>query len=245
MNPLLYSTIQTVAYNNGFEVAPGSADDTVVVFSSVYHANEVAVADTGDTLFFQSARNARGLSCKYPGQVSGDGCLEVVHPQGDITGYLGLLAKLFKSASTLQADAGIPSTPVTESIARVKSRLGQHLYKSRQFALWGNACAVTGLREPGLVRASHAKPWADASDSERLDPYNGFPLAVQFDALFDAGLITFSDEGEIVLSAYLSADAVQALGVTPYHRLSKALSPRHLPYLAYHREHVFKRMRPN
>lgn len=41
--------------------------------------------------------------------------------------------------------------------------------------------------ETRLIRASHAKPWEEASDEERLDSANGFPLAVKLDAI-KAGL---------------------------------------------------------
>ena len=39
---------------------------------------------------------------------------------------------------------------------------------------------------PELLRASHAKPWAKASDIERLDSFNGLLLSVHLDAMFDS-----------------------------------------------------------
>jgi hypothetical protein len=39
---------------------------------------------------------------------------------------------------------------------------------------------------PELLRASHAKPWSDcASDSERLDVFNGFLLSAQLPGQVD------------------------------------------------------------
>lgn len=35
---------------------------------------------------------------------------------------------------------------------------------------------LTGLDIPELLRASHAKPWCNATNSKRLDPFNGFLL---------------------------------------------------------------------
>ena len=65
---------------------------------------------------------------------------------------------------------------------------------------WSGACAVTGVAEPSLLRASHIIPWAKCeSDEERLNVYNGLLLAAHLDAAFDAGLISFEDDGRIIL----------------------------------------------
>ena len=74
----------------------------------------------------------------------------------------------------------------------------------------------------------------------RLDSYNGFLLSPDMDALFDSGLITFDDNGQMLLSPALPASARQALNLDRYTSLRHAPDPRHLPYLKYHREHVFK-----
>jgi len=122
----------------------------------------------------------------------------------------------------------------------VKARLGQHRYKTAQLSDWGNACAVTGIKTPALLRASHAKPWADSNDAERLDPDNGLPLVAHLDALFDAGLISFASDGKMMLSPQLEDDVVQLYG------LSSGLCLRHVPtntqdvYLDYHRKEVFR-----
>lgn len=89
-------------------------------------------------------------------------------------------------------DDGVPPTQ-TEALAQ--QRLGQARYRAALMALWNGACALTGVDIPELLRASHAKPWSDASDRERLDPFNGLLLEVRFDQLFDQGLISFNDDG--------------------------------------------------
>jgi putative restriction endonuclease len=89
------------------------------------------------------------------------------------------------------------------------------------------------------LRASHAKPWADSSDIERLDVFNGLLLAAHWDAAFDSGLITVSTSGHVVPSPALSDATKEVL------RLSDVLQIRvqaqHEPYLAWHRERVFKK----
>jgi hypothetical protein len=34
---------------------------------------------------------------------------------------------------------------------------------------WGGRCPLTGITEPGLLRASHIVPWANCTDEQRLD----------------------------------------------------------------------------
>lgn len=126
----------------------------------------------------------------------------------------------------------------TERTAEVRQRIGQDVFREALFELWGECCAVSGVSlPPALLRASHAKPWADSNDVERLDPFNGLLLAVHFDALFDAGLIAFNDDGSVLLSPNLTAETQQALGLHTSLQLHN-LSPGHLPYLRYHRRHV-------
>src|SRR5690606_935674 len=59
----------------------------------------------------------------------------------------------------------------TEAEAVVRQRIGQDLFRELLMDYWGGRCAVTGLDVSGLLRASHAKPWKDATDAERLDVY--------------------------------------------------------------------------
>ncbi|WP_245431366.1 HNH endonuclease signature motif containing protein, partial [Rhodoplanes roseus] len=42
---------------------------------------------------------------------------------------------------------------------------------------------MTGCEVEDVLRASHIKPWRDASDQERLDPRNGLLLSATLDAL--------------------------------------------------------------
>lgn len=126
----------------------------------------------------------------------------------------------------------------TERESIVQSRIGQGRYKLDLMALWGG-CAVTNLQDPSVVRASHAKPWRDATNAERLDPHNGLPLIPNLDVLFDRGLITFGDDGVIFISPGLSAADLAILGVHSELRLRRVF-PGNIPFLQYHRENVFQ-----
>ena len=86
-----------------------------------------------------------------------------------------------------------------------------------------------------VLRASHAKPWADCvNDAERLDVFNGFLLSANLDALFDRCLITFDDTGKIIISTRLTQDQCDTLGLKPGLCL-RWIANEHLFYLRYHR----------
>ena len=125
----------------------------------------------------------------------------------------------------------------TEREAIMIARIGQGQFRQKLLEYW-TACAVTGCREPKLLRASHIKPWADSAPRERLDPFNGLLLSPDIDSCFDAGLITFDDEGQIVISPRLHDADAGSIGVTPDKRLRR-VEERHKQYLAFHRERVF------
>ena len=123
-----------------------------------------------------------------------------------------------------------------ERIERV--RLGQDLYRKRLMKVWGEACAVTGVKQPELLRASHAIPWAECkSGAERLSPFNGFLLNVTLDALFDKYLIAFEDSGEIIISPTLNLDELALIGVTPSMKL-RFVRDEHLPFITWHRSRL-------
>ena len=239
MNAYLFSSIQSAAYGNLFECSTHEVDGSDVVFSSMSHENEVGVMDDGEELLFTSLLNTEGLKAKFSKLATEDG-LVVRHPKNDLTNHLALLGELFHAAATLPPDPQAVLPERTVRIATVRARLGQHRYKVSQAEMWGNACAVTGITEPALLRASHAKPWADASDAERLDPANGFPLVVHLDALFDAGLISFDSDGSMMISPRLGDDAITLYGLSRKMRLRNPPTMRQEEYLEYHRRNVFR-----
>ncbi len=78
----------------------------------------------------------------------------------------------------------------------MRQRVGQQKFREAMLEYWGGACAVTGVGLSEVLRASHAKPWAEcASDAERLDVFNGFLLNANLDALFDRFLVSFDEHG--------------------------------------------------
>lgn len=103
----------------------------------------------------------------------------------------------------------------------------------------GKSMRSIGLRHPSVLVASHAKSWASSTNAERLDEYNGLILAASIDRLFDAGLISFSDDGRLLHKTVLGSELV-AIGLADESRL-RFVSGRHRPFLAAHRkQHGFE-----
>ncbi len=70
--------------------------------------------------------------------------------------------------------------------------------------------------------------------------HNGLLLAVHLDALFDRGLLTFAGDGTALISPHLPSTARETLGVAGGAGPLRRVANSHLPYLRYHREHVFR-----
>lgn len=144
-------------------------------------------------------------------------------PQDDIRMYHHELANVSK----------------TERQALTKARIGQGSFRQRLLEMW-EGCAVTNIRLPNVLRASHIKPWRFSTNSERLDPYNGHLLLPQYDQLFDKGLISFDEAGTLIRSPAIEGIKPQKLGIDMHDRI-RTLSNRHRSFLEYHRREVFVR----
>jgi putative restriction endonuclease len=125
-----------------------------------------------------------------------------------------------------------------ERVVEVRQRVGQDLYREALMEYWNGKCAITGIGIPLFLRASHAKPWRDATDRERLDVHNGLLLVANLDIAFDKGFISVADDGSVVVSPSLSMHDRMVLGMdTPKH--VSGLRKEHTPYLHWHRERIF------
>ncbi|TXN42179.1 HNH endonuclease [Methylobacterium sp. WL7] len=131
----------------------------------------------------------------------------------------------------LDATLAMPETTEAERVAIV--RTAQGIFRQHLDRYWNQACAITGLQDRGLLRASHIKPWAASSDYEKVDVHNGLLLSALWDAAFDQGLISFSDEGGLLVSPKLSQRAIDVL--TYGRTITVPMTDGHAPYLRDHR----------
>ena len=125
----------------------------------------------------------------------------------------------------------------TERQSVIKARIGQGMFRQELLEMW-EGCAVTNVVLPNVLRASHIKPWRFSTNAERLNPYNGLLLLPQYDQLFDKGLISFADRGELIRSPAIEAIEPAKLGIDLNDKL-RSLSAKHQGFLEYHRSQIF------
>jgi hypothetical protein len=155
--------------------------------------------------------------------------------------------RLYADADEQEAAASrrITADPKYDSVTKtqlIQARVGQGRFRAGVLAREPR-CRVTGTSQPGHLVASHIKPWAMCDDSEHLDDANGLMLAPHVDHLFDTGLISFTDDGRLLLAPSLDravlADWHLDEGITV-----GAFARDQSRYLAYHRVYVLGQPRP-
>lgn len=265
MNELKRIKAEKAAEDNGWSVPGQVVDRTSLKFVNPAHLTELTVEDRGEDFFVVNVTDpavAQALESEFELQNLGFVVTDIAAffrkatqlslrltpkpygtpvpspaggpPKGAGGEEAAILAAL---PPALQAAAAADPT-VREAL--VKQRRGQDKYRDALEKLWSGRCPITGINHPAFLVASHAKPWADSSPTERLDPYNGILLAVHIDRLFDGGWISFTDAGQILLSPQLpSYVATSLLGQDCQERNIPQFSPKHSPYLAWHRDKVF------
>ncbi|WP_235810002.1 HNH endonuclease [Pseudomonas congelans] len=124
--------------------------------------------------------------------------------------------------------------------ATISARRGQGLFRKR-VSEFEKSCRLTGVDTPELLIASHIKPWRVCETAEqRLDGANGLLLTPNADLLFDRGLISFGDDGDVLISNLIKELDLRKLGVEQA-CLQKVggFHDRQKIYLEYHRKRVF------
>ena len=128
--------------------------------------------------------------------------------------------------------------PETERQALVLARRGQGLFKQRVMRL-ERACRITGVTNETHLRASHCKPWRNATNGERVDGENGLLLTPSIDHLFDRGFIGFEGNGNLIIAPVADPASMRRMGVDPHRRVNVgAFSEGQRKYLQYHQEQV-------
>ncbi len=122
-----------------------------------------------------------------------------------------------------------------EAIVKVRSNQGE--FRKRLLRRY-SGCILCGIKSQNILIASHIKPWSDCEPNEKLDVDNGFLLCPNHDKLFDSGLITFDDDGHIIISDSINVRDQVLLNIQKNQSIS--LSEGNIKYLRYHRQNVFQ-----
>lgn len=248
--PIARTRIEKAAFDNGFDLELG-ADERWLRYGSSQAPLRLWLSALGDGFFVVAmsqgpvAAALEGLGAPITGPIPPGAT--AARSVTDIPALHQLLRRAFQLSRTLPDallhtfEARVAALPrQTEAERLVVQRVGQGVFREGLLDYWEGRCAVSGLDEPELLRASHIKTWAACeSDTERLDVHNGLLLAPHLDATFDRGFITVAEDGRVVLSERLGTASRGILGLDVPLRVAR-LAARHLDYLAWHRERVFQ-----
>ena len=158
-----------------------------------------------------------------------------VADEPSLAGAIGLVEWEEHELNQVQSD---PSLQETDRQAIVLARRGQGLFKKRVMSI-ERACRITGVNREEHLRASHCKPWRDASHEERLDGENGLLLTPTVDHLFDRGFIGFEDNGQVIVSPVAHRDSLTRMGIDPQRPPNVGgFSTGQRRFLEFHRENV-------
>lgn len=249
VHPVFRVELEQAAFNHGFRKANGIADGWFWFKSDEGVPGEVALASgaRGDGSPWFLAVEHAGVAAKLKEELA-KAAIEpppahfkaafAFESQADMRGALSRafrLARSLPSFPLLQFEAEVAGLGDTEIERIVRQRVGQGHFRQALLDYWGGCCPLTGINDEALLRASHIVPWAECrSDEERLDAFNGLLLAVHWDAAFDRGLVSFDDDGGVLIKPSLSDHAMALLApdqVTPI-----LLDEGHRRQLAWHRE---------
>ncbi|WP_426408751.1 HNH endonuclease [Bradyrhizobium ganzhouense] len=157
------------------------------------------------------------------------------------------------SLNAIRSDENSIGSPITRDLAQIEAdvsidkttrkalidaRLGQGRFRYDIEKRWEEGCAVINCKLRPLLRASHIKPWRASTNQERLDPANGLLLSAHLDALFDSGLISFRDDGVMLISSSIPPRDAANLQIPS--GLRRRLMRTERQYLEYHRKTIFK-----
>ena len=104
-------------------------------------------------------------------------------------------------------------------------------------------CVITKVSDPELLVACHLKDYKKCTPQEEFDPFNGVSMTPTMHRIYDLGDMMFTEQGEVKFSAFLRNMDRKCLHLDRTIRVS--LSPKSMPYIKWHNEHVFRRLSNN
>lgn len=119
----------------------------------------------------------------------------------------------------------------------IKGRVNQGYYRDLLLQKY-KKCCLCGISNSRFLVASHIKPWANSTPAEKVDAENGLLLCPNHDKLFDSGMITFDENGTIIISGKISNPDQILLNIRE--GMTIQLTSKMKKYMDYHRKNVFK-----
>jgi putative restriction endonuclease len=153
-------------------------------------------------------------------------------------------SSLAKRLKSLLADLKSSAIGGTDRDAVVKTRMFAGKLRKAVLGTFRGRCCLTGVDQAKVLVCSHIVPWSRSTDKQRVDPDNTLLLVASWDALFDQHLISFEDDGRLVVSPLLkTGSTMKRMGLQANARLgSDWLTPGRKAYLKKHRNRTLARL---
>lgn len=133
----------------------------------------------------------------------------------------------------------------TQKQETVLVRLGQSFFRRAVLSSYDYSCCICGIDIPALLIGSHIIPWS-VNDQQRTDPENGLCLCALHDKAFDRGLVSVSENLNILVSSTVAKSRCDftKTAITNFSGKKICLPNRFSPNyecLSWHVENVFQR----
>lgn len=163
----------------------------------------------------------------------------------DTTGkyYIYLKPQFFNNIDIDSDPFAVQQNENAEQINITVRRTRQAEYR-KKLLIEMPACPFTHVSDDRLLVACHIKPFKDCdTDDERYDFHNGITMTPTYHVLFDQGLISFENNGKLLVSPFLNNRTQELLNIKQGDE--KRLQSNSAQYLKYHRENVFCQLPSN
>lgn len=154
---------------------------------------------------------------------------------GTITESVGRSLAEDAAEATIQQRADVSAAQRSDLL---KSRHGQGAFRAN-LEQNEHSCRVTGVLDRRHLWARHIKPWSECDDAEKLDGCNGLLMAPHVAHLFERGYISFSDDGDLLVSQELNPVVLGNWHIQLPLNVGQ-FRPEQCYFLDYHRREVFQ-----
>jgi HNH endonuclease len=126
----------------------------------------------------------------------------------------------------------------SQKLDLLRARHGQGIFRTN-LERNEHSCRITGALDRRHLWARHIKPWSESDDAEKLDGKNGLMMSPHVAHLFERGYISFSDDGDLLVSQELNPVVLENWRISLPLNVGQ-FSPEQCYFLDYHRREVFQ-----
>lgn len=126
-------------------------------------------------------------------------------------------------------------------ITTAKQRRGQQKFRRALLENDTYGCRIKHCKisEPSFLTASHILSWKDSDAKQKVDKFNGLLLCPTHDFLFDNYLISFNDDGTIIISKAIDPILYKDFNIDENTKIN--VYEENKKYLRQHRNRFYKK----